>query len=227
MLARAPQRTIINFHGIGEPARALEPGEAPFWLGAQQFGQVLDQIAAHPDRARFAITFDDSNISDLAIAVPELAKRGMTACFFVLTGRMGSPGSLDRSHIREMAAAGMGIGSHGIDHRDLSRLGGRDLRAELAASRAVLEDVVQAKVETFSIPFGRYNAGVLAAIRRAGYGAAYTSDGGAARDSDFLRPRRSLRCDIDDTELGAVLSGQLSAAKRLRRLIGMSLKRLA
>ena len=218
--------TIINFHGIGEPTRLLEPGEAPFWLSRDQFCAVLDRIAARADPHRFAITFDDSNTSDLTIAVPELQKRELTATFFILTGRFCSQGSLDRADVKEIVASGMDIGSHGIDHRDLTRLSPAELDNELIRSKIILEDVHSQPVSTVSIPFGRYNARVLRAIRKAGYSGAYTSDGGSANKRHFLRPRRSLRCDMSTEHIEDLLADEATFLGRMHRGVRLVLKRL-
>jgi len=218
---------IVNFHGVGEPARELEPGEAPFWLTRDQFCAVLDHIAARPDRHRFVITFDDSNISDLAIAAPELSARGLAATFFVLTGRLGQTGSLSRSDISELLSAGMQIGSHGVDHRDLTRLAPSRLDEELIRSKGVLEDICAGPIEGLSIPFGHYNARVLRAIRAAGYSTAYNSDGGRAHSAQFLRPRRSLRRDMSMHDVDRILAGEPGMLRRLRRSVKTTVKRLA
>ncbi|WIY54209.1 polysaccharide deacetylase family protein [Devosia sp. YIM 151766] len=218
--------TIINFHGIGEPARVLEPGEGPFWLSRDQFCTVLDRIASRPDLHRFAITFDDSNTSDLTIAVPELQKRGLTATFFILTGRFGSQGSLDEAGVKEITASGMEIGSHGIDHLDLTRLNPPELGEELSQSKAALEDICQTPVEALSIPFGHYDARVLRAIRAAGYRTAYNSDGGGAYQVQFLRPRRSLRRDMTMHDFDRILAGEPGLLRRLRRAVTRTVKQL-
>lgn len=218
--------TILNFHGIGEPCRDLEPGEAPFWLSRRQFVDILDRVERRADRDRFAITFDDSNISDLTIAVPELKKREMTAIFFVLTGRFGSRGSLGRSEVMNVAASGMEIGSHGIGHRDLTSLSPEEIDRELTDSRTVLEDALGRAISSVSIPFGRYNGRVLRSIRGSHYAGAYTSDGGGAYDNRFLRPRRSLRCDMTVSDIDVLLSGKMPVANRVRRAVSMSMKRL-
>jgi peptidoglycan/xylan/chitin deacetylase (PgdA/CDA1 family) len=217
---------VVNFHGIGAPARDLETGEAPFWLDFSRFTDVLDLIAARPPGKRARITFDDGNSSDLAIAVPELRRRGLEATFFILTGRLGRHGSLDGSDVRDLLAAGMLIGSHGIAHRDLTGLDAAVLQDELVRSRAALEGIAEMPVNRFSVPFGRYNTRVLNAIRQAGYTSAATSDGGTARPSAFLQPRRSLRNDMTLAECEAVLDGRASVARRMRRFLGMTLKRL-
>lgn len=225
-MSAAKQPRALTFHGIGEPQRALAPGEADYWIGADRFRDVLDRVSRHPDRERLFITFDDGNISDLAIAAPELRRRGLKAEFFVLAGRIGQPGSLDAGDIRALIGAGMRIGSHGIAHRDWSGLSARELDEELIVSKAMLETICGEPVRSAAIPFGRYNAAVLSALRRAGYTVAYTSDGGNMGTSAFLRPRTSIRRDTVDDALDRILSGQMSALRRLRRAASMTIKSL-
>jgi len=222
-MARTALR-IINFHGIGEPERPLEPGEAPYWLSVARFNDMLDRIADHPDRDELAITFDDSNTSDLMIAAPALAKRGLTARFFVLTGRIGEPGSLDKADISALVDMGMPIGSHGIAHRDWSSLAPAELDVELKTSKSVLEEVCGFEITDASIPFGRYNAAVLSRLRRAGYRCAYSSDKGNADSAAFLQARTSVRSDTTDEALNDALSGDMPAISRLRRAARMQLK---
>ena len=104
----------LNFHGVGAPQRGLEPGEAPYWISAAFFQDVLAVV--QESRMRTMITFDDGNLSDVKICAPALASRGLTATFFALAGRLGSEGSLGPSHLRSLAGMGMGIGNHGHDH---------------------------------------------------------------------------------------------------------------
>lgn len=225
MTAAQPIR-IINFHGIGHPVRPLESGEAPFWMSAVHFRRLLDRVAEHPERDRIAITFDDGNSSDLAIALPELLGRGLTASFFVLTGRLHRAGSLSRADVMELKAGGMAIGSHGIDHRDLTVLAPEALTIELERSRAELEDICLAPVRSFAIPFGRYSRAVLQALFKAGYHTVHTSDGGVARPGEFVQPRRSIRSDMGHRQIERVLGGRMPPLQTLRRAIGMRLKQL-
>jgi peptidoglycan/xylan/chitin deacetylase (PgdA/CDA1 family) len=216
----------VNFHGIGAPERALEPGEAPYWIGAERFAGIVERIAAHPARDRIRVTFDDGNRSDRTIALPCLQARGIPADVFVLTGRIGTPGALDEGDIAALDAAGIGIGSHGIDHRDWSALDPAALEREVAGSKAALEALLGRPVTAAAVPFGRYDAGVLRALRRAGYGAVWTSDGGPADEGAFLRPRTSIRRDMTDAEIDAILDGRLAPLRRLRRALGMARRRL-
>ncbi len=213
-------------HGIGTPGRRLEPGEAPFWISTAAFEATLDQIMALPRPDLVRISFDDGNLSDHDIALPRLAARGLTADFFVLSGRIGLPGSLDAAHIRALQDAGMTIGSHGIAHRDWRRLDAAALAEELTTSRAVLEAICGRPVTTAGIPFGSYNARVLTALRRAGYTCAYSSDRGTMNPAAFLRPRTSVQGGMTEADRAAILAARMPLPQRLRRLIGMARRRI-
>ncbi|MGF1648019.1 MAG: polysaccharide deacetylase family protein, partial [Kineosporiaceae bacterium] len=104
----------VCFHGVGEPARELEPGEDRYWVTVDTFRSVLDEIATWP---AVRISFDDGNASDVEHGLPALRERGLPATFFVLARRLGLPGSLTGDDLRSLRDAGMTIGSHGMDHR--------------------------------------------------------------------------------------------------------------
>src|SRR4051794_24605307 len=83
----------LTFHGIGDPSRPLDAGEAQVWVTRQRFEEMVDVIA---DRQDVHVTFDDGNVSDLEIGLPVLAKRGIHAEFYILAGRFETPGFLSR-----------------------------------------------------------------------------------------------------------------------------------
>ena len=125
----------LTFHGVGEPPRELAPGEAAVWLDEPRFLAVLDAVR---DRDDVRLSFDDSNRSDVDVALPALVDRGLTATFFVLAGRLDEPGHLGVDDLRRLVAAGMRIGSHGLHHRDWRSLEASELTAELVDSRRLL-----------------------------------------------------------------------------------------
>jgi len=83
--------------------------------------------------------------------------------------------------VKAMRAAGMGIGSHSSSHRVLQTLSTGALRAELAESRAVLEQQLGEPVTTIAYPVGRSIAAfpaVRAAVVDAGYELGFTTRSG-------------------------------------------------
>jgi peptidoglycan/xylan/chitin deacetylase (PgdA/CDA1 family) len=179
----------LTFHGVGELPRAPERGEERFWLDLDTFGSVLDAIVNRPD---VRITFDDGNMSDVTHALPALRRRGLNATFFVVAGRMGSPGFLDEQGVRTLLDAGMTIGCHGMRHRPWRGLDDSELREELVVARQALEAIVERPVTEAACPFGSYDRRVLTFLRRGGYERVYTSDRGLTRPGAWLQPRTSL-----------------------------------
>ena len=189
MTARARSTgTVLNlcFHGIGTPGRNLEAEEGRFWVGVNQFDEMLSVIRGHPS---VRITFDDGNASDAGVALPALAKWGLKASFFVVAARLGAPGSLTMGDLRELVRAGMTVGSHGMHHRSWRTLGRMALREELSEARRSIAIATGQPVTQAACPYGFYDRRVLSELRRSGFARVYTSDGGPARPHSWLQSR--------------------------------------
>jgi len=218
---------ILNLHGLGDPAaapRALEPGEAAYWVPASLLEEAAARAADAPP-GRIAFTFDDGNISDLSIGAPILSARGLTARIFPLAGRLGRPGSLGAVELRELLAMGFSIGSHGHGHVDWRGLDEAGRARELAQAREAIAEAAGAPVSEAAIPFGLYDRRVLAALRAGGWGRVFTSDGGEA-GAGWIAPRTSLRAGMTGADLDRLIVGRESPLRRLRRRAAMLKKRL-
>lgn len=216
---------ILNFHGLAAPERPVAPDEARYWLGADAFAAIVAMVAARPDRAEIAITFDDGNSSDLTVGAPVLRRAGLSATVFALAGRLGQPGSLDAAGLRALRAEGFDIGSHGFGHVDWRRLDAAGRAREFAEARAILAAASGAPVRAAAIPFGAYDRRVLGWLRAAGYEAVYTSDGGPAGAGPVFA-RTSVTADMTPDAVAAILDGREGLARRLRRRAAILRKRL-
>lgn len=213
-----PKRFFLNFHGLGKPVRSIADEERPYWLPPSAFAETLDRAPELKRRGiSLEITFDDGNLSDFTEAFPLLAERGRKARFFVLAGRIDKPGSLSRSQIREMAEAGMTIGSHGWAHVDWRKAGPDELRRELMDSRAAIEDAAGEAVTAAAVPFGLFDARIVAAAKAAGYRQIFTSSGGYTWSLSGLVPRTSPREGFTASrDLEKLLSLKARAVSALR-----------
>ena len=185
---------ILNFHGLGEPPSGTDSSEVKYWLDETTFHTVLDDVCAMIGdiNSEILFTFDDGNISDAQVALPALFSRGLKAQFFVCAGRIGKTNYLDKVAIAELLAAGMGIGSHGMDHVDWRRVGASILDVEISVARRKLEDTCGHAIDEIAIPFGSYDRSVITRLRAECLKHVYTSDGGFARCDSWLKPRYSL-----------------------------------
>lgn len=220
------RRVYLIFHGLGEPGRTLEAGEAPYWLSRSVFEDILALAHELRDRVETRFTFDDGNLSDLTIGAEGLNRIGAKAAFFVLSDRIGEDGSLAASDIRHLQDMGHLIGLHGASHRDWTKLDPHGQRAEMDVAREKIQDITGQPVTQAAIPFGRYNRAVLSALQSRGYSQIYSSDGGAANAARAPIPRTSPRSDMPLDDIENVLLGREGAVRPLRRILGRTMKRL-
>ena len=203
---------------------------------------VLDALAgrrALPPRA-LLVTFDDAYIDLLGEAAPLLRERGVPAVVFAVSGLTGDTNSwdtgigaseqhlLDAGGLREVAAQGIEVGSHGDTHRSLPRLGPEELKAEAEGSANRIEALGLPRPRVFAYPYGEHDAAAAAAIREAGYLAAFTvSPGLVERGADpYSLPRvqvlagdtpRRLRLRLSAAGLPAGPRRSLTRLARLDR----------
>jgi len=135
---------------------------------------------------KVVITFDDGYEDVYLNAFPVLQKYEFTAFVFVITGFVGkynswdyNPGRrrtrhLDWKQIREMSEFGFGLGSHTVNHPDLTRIDRRFVGYELGKSKEILERKLGKEVNFLSYPFGRYDRFAQEEAQRVGYKRAYT-----------------------------------------------------
>ena len=187
-------------------------------VDCERFESILDAVTERDD---VRITFDDGNASDVEHALPALRQRGLTGTFFIVAGRLRVPGFLDADAVRELAAAGMTIGCHGMRHRRWREVDDRTLREELVDAKAALERVVGQPVTQAACPFGSYDRRVLRALRGSEYRHVYTSDRGIARYGEWLQARNTVQRDDDGELLARIVSGR----GRLRRRATLTAKR--
>lgn len=154
-------------------------------------------------RRSVLITFDDGYVGVGEHAAPVLASFGVPSVLYVPAGLVGGSSDwlpvrhrhplMGAAELREVAADGMAIGAHGFDHADLTTLGDTDLDRHVVAARAELEQVVGRPVRSYAFPYGTHDARVRAAVRAAGYDAAFAVH-------DVAGPFATGRVDVNATD---------------------------
>ncbi|MEI7447349.1 MAG: polysaccharide deacetylase family protein [Burkholderiales bacterium] len=246
MSARRPV-AVLMYHAI-EPVGADSDADPHYSVEPATFAAQLDAFAGLGRRVRsvrdlladaaagastgdaVALTFDDGHASNGA-AAEMLAARGMAADFFVNPAQVGGPHRLSWAALRDMAAAGMSIQSHGHDHVHLDTLGPDGVHDSLARSKAAIEDALGTAVTLFAPPGGRLHPSLAATAARLGYRALCTSRPGrwtpaASAPADI--PRLAVLAGTGDETLrrwaladpmtigrARLRAGALDAAKRL------------
>jgi peptidoglycan/xylan/chitin deacetylase (PgdA/CDA1 family) len=143
---------------------------------------------------RVAITVDDGMADCLA---PLRRAADWHPQLFVPTAELGGSAHwidgeqvASWGQIRELAAAGVRVGSHARHHRRLTALQGTAREAEIAGSLAELREHLPVPLEVLAYPNGDHDAAVCRDARAAGYAAAFTTEkgrNGAAADPFSLK----------------------------------------
>jgi peptidoglycan/xylan/chitin deacetylase (PgdA/CDA1 family) len=182
---------ILMYHGVADVAEdpyqlCVSPGrfaEQMAWLKRRGLrgvgvGTLVDAMRMGRARNLVGITFDDGYSSVLEMALPELKRHGFGASVFVISGRLGGTNDWDEGpvfplmsapQVRELAGAGIEIGSHSSTHVRLAGLTGGQLADEISASRASLAELLGVPVRGFAYPYGSMDAAARQAVRDAGY----------------------------------------------------------
>lgn len=212
-----PNVTVLMYHAVAD-VQGQSPGADPHYAvsdGAFRAGlrlihaagkrcaSMADLLAGRaPPATSVGLTFDDGHASNLA-AARLIADVGGSADFFVNPSTTGTPHCLSWPELREMAALGMSIQSHGFHHRYLDELNEAEVRAELVDSKRAIEDKLGSAVTLFAPPGGRVarNLGQLA--RDAGYTAVCSSRVGLWRAGADLWdiPRLAVLCSTPEAQL--------------------------
>ncbi|MBI4300860.1 MAG: polysaccharide deacetylase family protein [Chloroflexi bacterium] len=118
------------------------------------------------------ITFDDGYDDNYRYALPILKENGMKATFFIVTDLVGKTEYLTWQQITEMAGEGMSMQAHGVSHIDLSVLPPSQVLYQITESRRAIEAHTGRRVRFYAYPSGKFNDGVVAALKENGYLAA-------------------------------------------------------
>jgi peptidoglycan/xylan/chitin deacetylase (PgdA/CDA1 family) len=217
---------ILMYHVIAvAPAGAPYPGlyvtpqafdQQLGWLAAHDYHPVtlervyrywrgLEALPPHP----VVLSFDDGYRADIVNALPAMMRRRWPGVLNLAVRNLGVNGGLYPRQVRRLIRNGWELDAHSLTHPDLTQVGAAQLRREVAGSRRLLEREFGVSVPFFCYPSGRFDAAVVAAVRKAGYLGATTTEAGFGRPSELYTLRR-IR--VDGAESLAAFAASLTPA---------------
>ncbi len=116
------------------------------------------------------LTFDDALANQRQVA-DLLAPWGMKATFFIISGEVGTPGSLSLDDLYALEADGHEVGGHTLHHEKLSELSADLQREEVCADRMRLLSWGLSPT-SFAFPFGADDEKARAVVASCGYNGA-------------------------------------------------------
>jgi peptidoglycan/xylan/chitin deacetylase (PgdA/CDA1 family) len=154
-------------------------------------------------RKPIVVSFDDGYRSQSTTARRMLNRLGWPGVLNLEVNNVRRKGGIRRGEVRAMMRDGWEIDAHTLTHPDLTTVDAAQLHREVAGSRAWVRHAFGVPVHFFAYPAGRYNATVEAAVRKAGYRGAVTTDDGIAshHDDPFALPRIRVMPETTPQEL--------------------------
>jgi peptidoglycan/xylan/chitin deacetylase (PgdA/CDA1 family) len=202
---------IFMYHGVADvdedpnqlcvsPARFAEQMA---WLarrGLRGVGiaELVDAMRAGRQRGLIGLTFDDGYINVLETALPVLRQHGFGATAYIISDRLGGTNEWDEGpvwqlmtgdQVRELAEAGIEIGSHAATHMRLAGASPAQLTAEIIESRTSLGTLLGIEIRGFAFPYGSMDAASRQAVRDAGYEYACAVEASTAEIGLMALPR--------------------------------------
>lgn len=240
---RVNRRILLIYHAVGSGPVSL-PSENFIrqmdWLGKHATVESLESLVNRPEvpGLRVALTFDDGYRSVYSVVAPVLEKLGFPATVYLSTGMIGEAAHrasdpnlghypyeefLNWQEVAELDRMGWTIGSHGVDHVDLTKLTDEDVAQQLQDSRGEIETRLGKECRHFCYTWGNNNQKVRNLVSESGYFSAVAAIHGTLHSvSDRLALERiDVRREYCLKDFIATIQGDwdyLAVIQRLRRI---------
>jgi peptidoglycan/xylan/chitin deacetylase (PgdA/CDA1 family) len=222
------RRVVLLYHSVGDSPWAVQ--EADFreqmrWLGHAKVC-TLDELLRDDESTglRVALTFDDGYASLADTAADILVAAGMQATVYLNAGLLDEHthrgSEITDGHypnetflawpdVRRLQAQGWTIGSHGVDHLDLTALPSDRVVSELTVSKSIIEEQTGVPCEHFSYTWGRNNLPLRSAVGEAGYRFAAAAVHGPVRQGfdPLAIPRINIDRNYSIEDFAAIVQG--------------------
>lgn len=216
---------VLNFHRV---LPHPDPAAPDYELSTSQFSAIINGLASAgwhtitaqelawdlsagtpPPARTYVVTVDDGTDDGATDVLPALRHVGAVGTFYVIAGRVGTPGYLTWDQLRAMRAEGMEIGNHTTSHPHLPDLALDDEVNEILTCQVAIASQLGARSTTLAYPYGAFNDSTVRAARMSGIVAAFTTaEGHFATWADRLSiPRINVGASWTPSKLLALLEG--------------------
>jgi len=236
------RNVILLYHSVGggSVSTIREKFETQMnWLAENTVVSSLDSLLRFKERANdkllVTLTFDDGYRSLHDIAAPILARYGFPATVYLNSSHIGDsdneasdvikghyPGEqfMTWDEVHHLREQGWMIGSHGVEHLDVTTLTAVDMEHQLNFSKKTIEQRLGSECHHFSYTWGRYNQRIEMAVKNAGYRYAVAGKHApVTKASNLLAlPRLDVRREYDLNDFIAVVTGRWDFLGHLQRM---------
>ena len=237
---------ILIYHSVaGGPAstRRLQFETQMAWLDRHaavvDLANIVDCSQKIDGKVNVALTFDDGYRSVHDIASPILQRYKFPATVYINSGHIGEStrenSDVELGHYPEesfmtwdevtnLKSLGWNIGSHGVNHLDLTLQSDSVVTSQLTDSRSQISERMGTPCIDFCYTWGHHNRSLRDAVARAGYksGVSGTHSPIKRQSNPFALPRLDIRSEYDLKDFIAVVRGDwdyLKFSQALRSFI--------
>ncbi|MET0243808.1 MAG: polysaccharide deacetylase family protein [Flavitalea sp.] len=119
------------------------------------------------------LTFDDTDLEQYTIALPEMKKYGFKGVFFIMTVSLNRPNYMSKDQVKALSDEGHEIGSHTWDHRNVKLYQESDWATQIDKPTQQLSAITGKPVRYFAYPFGLWNPQAIPQLKKRGFEAAF------------------------------------------------------
>lgn len=159
-------------------------------------------VSASSGKGLVSVTFDDGWANQYDNALPLLKKNGVPGTFYLISSYLNASPYMTVAQAKQVQAAGNEIGSHTVNHPNLTTLSGSELTAQLADSKAALEANF-GPVYDLAYPYGAFNGTVQTEAAKH-YSSARSTNGGANPRGSISRYALTIGYVFNTTSTDAI-----------------------
>lgn len=170
LFKKTTKREIVLFHHvesnplIQKSSCCLSTSDFCDFLANNKFVNIEEIFISKDSKA---ITFDDGLEDVYKIAYPLLLKRNIPFVIFLNPNTIGQAGYLNKEQISKMLDSKLcTIGSHGLDHIDLTKINNEEVIYQLKKSKDILETEFNTKINYYAYPHGAYSKKIIKILKK-------------------------------------------------------------
>src|SRR3972149_4512534 len=111
------------------------------------------------------INFDDGYVTTFTKAYPIMRELGLKGICYIIVNKIGKQNFMSQSQLQKLVIEGWQIGSHTLNHPDLTAISLDQAEYEIKNSKEALEELGY-QVDSFAYPFGRYNEDIIKIVKK-------------------------------------------------------------
>lgn len=150
-------------------------------LSADEFISALKERRQLPPKS-VLITVDDGYDDNYTYAFMTAKKYHVIINFMIPTGLIGKPGYMTWDHVKEMYQSPYAkLYNHTWTHAELGPADQEKIELEITTSQKDFEEKLGYKPNIFTYPYGSYSDLAIDIVKREGFIAAFTTEGGTTQ----------------------------------------------